>query len=144
MKRNPRLQQKWCTFNLVTLTKFAKPPYCLIDHIHSIFNNTVQITLFIHYFSKLNFLCICVSTTINNPQNLGIQLHKRCNKDLPKLQMTKNENKNKNPPVHHSTIPPFQQSSPLFIHSHQWQTPYPQICFQHAIIKSPACSSPSN
>ena len=81
------------------------------SHIHSIFGNTVHIKSFIHYFSKLNFLCTCASTTINYPQNLGIQLYKRCNKDLPKLQsryMTNRENKNK---TLQSTITLFHHSS---------------------------------
>ena len=88
-----------------------KTPFGKSGHIYSIFNNTVRYTSFIHYLSKLNFLCTFVPTTINYPQNLGIQLHKRCNKDLPKLQsrynITNNENKNKNP---QSTIPVVQST----------------------------------
>ena len=99
-----------CTFSLAILTKFVKPPNLIHRRIPCI-QYLQQHRTHLHHSSitlvhLINFLCTYVSTTNNDPHNLGIQLHKKCNKTSAR-DYKADKNQSKNYLVHHSTIQPI-------------------------------------
>ena len=79
---NTCLQYQWCALNLAILTQCTKPlnwNYCLL----------------------LNKPCTQYPATQKSVTEI-------CRKQKVDITWQNNENKNKNYPVHHSTIPPFQ------------------------------------
>ena len=68
------------------------------------------LTSFNHYL--ISFVLSYVSTTIDNPQTWESSYTKGVTKIYQRLgsrySMINSESKNKNYPVHHSNIPPFQ------------------------------------
>ena len=109
MERNPCLQYKSCTFSLAKLQNATlKSILNKFNHVHSYTVSLVVLcTLTTYIILPLHsFICSYVSITINNFQNLAIQLHQRCNKDLL-------DTKSKSCPVHHSSSPVHCLYTPL-------------------------------